>query len=115
MNIIVLMGKPNGGVRPIALMPMLYRLWTKTHKPMTQQWDSINWGKWDAAMQGSSALRAAILTTFGDEMARYAHLELLQQLTLAVGASPFRQSHVKKILTSLSHLWLYFRKQIYDG
>ena len=28
-NIIVLMGKPAGGVRPIALMAMIFRLWTK--------------------------------------------------------------------------------------
>ena len=27
MNIIVLMGKPAGGVRPIALMPIIYRIW----------------------------------------------------------------------------------------
>ena len=32
MNIIVLMGKPTGGVRPIALMPMAYRLWTKVRR-----------------------------------------------------------------------------------
>ena len=28
MNVIVLTGKPNGGIRSIALMPMIYRLWT---------------------------------------------------------------------------------------
>ena len=27
-NCIVLMGEPTGGSRPIALMPMLYRIWT---------------------------------------------------------------------------------------
>ena len=32
-NIIVLMGKPTGGSRPIALMPMLYRLYTKVRRP----------------------------------------------------------------------------------
>eukprot|EP00973_Karenia_brevis_P087142 12082804-Karenia_brevis.AAC.1 len=32
-NMIVLMGKPQGGTRPIALMPMLYRIWTKIRKP----------------------------------------------------------------------------------
>ena len=32
-NIIVLMGKPTGGSRPIALMPMLYRLYTKIRRP----------------------------------------------------------------------------------
>ena len=28
-NIVVLMGKLTGGTRPIALMPMLYRVWSK--------------------------------------------------------------------------------------
>ena len=37
-NIIVLMGKPNGGTRPIALMPMLYRVWAKARKPQLDQW-----------------------------------------------------------------------------
>ena len=32
-NIIVLMGKPAGRSRPISLMPMLYRLWTKIRRP----------------------------------------------------------------------------------
>ena len=32
-NIIVLMGKPGGGTRLIALMPMIYRIWTKIRKP----------------------------------------------------------------------------------
>ena len=31
-NIFVLMGKPNGGVRPIFLMGMIYRLWTKARR-----------------------------------------------------------------------------------
>ena len=31
-NIMVLMGKPNGGSRSIALMPMLYRIWCEARK-----------------------------------------------------------------------------------
>ena len=38
-NIIVLMGKPAGGVRPIALMAMIYRLWTKIRRPYIVQWE----------------------------------------------------------------------------
>ena len=68
-NTIILMGKPTGGSRPIALMPMLYRLWSKTRKPAIQQWDKEECrGPWDAAVQGSSALRAAILAQFQDEL-----------------------------------------------
>lgn len=68
MNIIVLMGKPGGGVRPIALMPMLYRVWTKCRKGVIQEWDKLHQGPWDAAVQGSSALRAAVLSAFHDEL-----------------------------------------------
>ena len=69
-NTIVLMGKPQpiGGCRPIALMPMVYRIWTKVRKPWIQEWDALNSGPWDAAVKGSSALRAAVLSQFQDEI-----------------------------------------------
>ena len=50
MNIIVLMGKPQGGVRPIALMPMLFRLWTKIRKASIDEWGYLHHGPWDAAI-----------------------------------------------------------------
>eukprot|EP00973_Karenia_brevis_P031057 4284100-Karenia_brevis.AAC.1 len=50
-NIIVLMGKPLGGTRPIALMPMLYRIRTKIRKPYIQMWERANAGPWDAAVE----------------------------------------------------------------
>ena len=56
-NSIVLMGKPNGGVRPIALMATIYRLWTKIRRPHIVQWERAHAGPWDAAIKGSSALR----------------------------------------------------------
>ena len=34
-NIIVHIGKPTGGTRPIALTPMLYRMWTKLGGPIS--------------------------------------------------------------------------------
>ena len=42
LNLIVLMGKPNGGVRPIALMPMLYRLWSKIRRVDIHKWDNTH-------------------------------------------------------------------------
>eukprot|EP00973_Karenia_brevis_P012472 1692430-Karenia_brevis.AAC.1 len=57
---IVLMGKPQWGSRPIALMPILYRIWTKVRKPYIQKWERANAGLWDAAVEGSSAFRAAL-------------------------------------------------------
>ena len=80
LNIVVLMGKPAGGVRPIALMPMLYRLWTKIRKPFLAEWEEINRGPWDAAVKGSSALRAAILSLFSDEVASLTEYEILKIL-----------------------------------
>ena len=80
INVIVLMGKPNGGVRPIALMPMLYRLWTKCRKPEIQKWEELHRGPWDAAVKGSSALRSAIFTMFQDELAHYDGEEVLRIL-----------------------------------
>eukprot|EP00973_Karenia_brevis_P018707 2565158-Karenia_brevis.AAC.1 len=65
------MGKPQGGARPIALMPMLYRIWTKIRKPYIQMWERANAAPWDAAVEGSSALRAALTSMFGNEVAYY--------------------------------------------
>ena len=61
LSLIVLMGKPNGGVKPIALMPMLYRLWSKVRRVDIHVWDEDHTGFWDAAIRGSSALRAAVV------------------------------------------------------
>ena len=63
------MGKPTGGSRPIALMPMLYRLYTKIRRPQIIQWELAHQGPWDAAVKGSSALRAGLLSLLRDEMA----------------------------------------------
>ena len=52
-------------------MPMLYRIWTKVRRPYLQEWEARNKGPWDAAVRGSSALRAAIITLFHDEVASY--------------------------------------------
>ena len=68
-NIIVLMGIPAGGSRPIAPMPMLYRLWTKIRRPYIIKWELAHQGPWNAAVKGSSALRAGILSLLRDEMA----------------------------------------------
>ena len=39
-NIVVLMGKPKGGSRPIALMPMLYRIWCRARRPYIDTWEN---------------------------------------------------------------------------
>ena len=59
---------------------MLYRLWTKIRRPYMREWEADNKGPWDAAVRGSSALRAAILTAFADEMGTYSGLEVAKVL-----------------------------------
>ena len=45
-----------------------------------REWEADNKGPWDAAVRGSSALRAAILTAFADEMGTYSGLEVAKVL-----------------------------------
>ena len=70
MNAMVLMGKPRlGGVRPIALIPMIHRLRTKLRKSEVDRWESTHREIQDVAIKDSSALRAAILSMFDDRLA----------------------------------------------
>eukprot|EP00973_Karenia_brevis_P081929 11359151-Karenia_brevis.AAC.1 len=50
---------------------MLYRIWTKIRKPYIQKWERASAGPWDAAVEGSSALKAALISMFGNELAYY--------------------------------------------
>lgn len=70
-NIVVLMGKPTGGTRPIALMPMIYRVRTKVRRPHITRWAKYHEGPRDAAIRGSSPLRAALNSQLLDEVGRY--------------------------------------------
>ena len=63
------MGKPAGGSRPIALMPMPYRLYTKIRRPHIIKWELAHQRPWDAAVKGSSALRAGLLSLLRGELA----------------------------------------------
>ena len=46
LNIIVLMRKPAGGVRPIALMPILYRIWCRARRTPLVEWELSHQGHW---------------------------------------------------------------------
>ena len=50
--IFVLLPKLTGGVRPIALFASLYRLWTRTRRPLVQQWMQSNNRPFFAAGKG---------------------------------------------------------------
>jgi len=69
LNLVVLLVKPTGGHRPIALVMMLYALWGKVRRHDQQEWDSQRAGFWDHAVAGSSALLAALTRRLRDETA----------------------------------------------
>ena len=52
--LIVFLAKPAGGERPIALMPMLMRLWDRTRRGVLQQWckeKAQHWGRGHTGLQ----------------------------------------------------------------
>jgi len=67
--LVALLGKPGGGERPIALMPMLYRVWMRLRKNLVTGWDDKKHEFWDTAVKGSSPLQATYRRLCMDEMA----------------------------------------------
>ena len=68
-TLVVLIPKPAGGHRPIGLLSLIYSLWVKARRGYQREWDADNAGFWDAAVAGSSALRAALMRRLSDEVA----------------------------------------------
>ena len=56
--LVALLGKKGGGERPIALLPMLYRVWMRLRKSLVTGWVDKRHGFWDTAIKGSSPLHA---------------------------------------------------------
>ena len=65
--LVALLGKPGGGERPIALLPMLYRVWMRLRKSLVTEWDNKRHGFWDTAIKGSSPLQATYRRLCMDE------------------------------------------------
>ena len=40
---VIMLGKPKGGFRPIGLFTSFYRLWAKTRRPYAEAWDAKSW------------------------------------------------------------------------
>ena len=59
--------KPTSGERPIALLPILVRVWDRCSRCHMQEWCEQKAGFWDSAVKGSSALRSALMANFMDE------------------------------------------------
>ena len=69
LQLLVLLGKKNGGSRTIAILHTTYRLTMRLVSAHISQWDVNFAGKWDSALKGNSALRAHVARAMGIELA----------------------------------------------
>ena len=69
MQLLVLLGKKNGGSRTIAILHTTYRLTMFLVSAHISQWDVKFAGKWDSALKGNSAVRAHVARAAGIELA----------------------------------------------
>ena len=67
--LVVFLGKPGGGERPIALMGLVYRILASIRRPGSTHWSDGAAGHWDTVVRKSSALRAALKRSFRAEVA----------------------------------------------
>ena len=69
LQLLVLLGKKNGGSRTIAILHTTYRLTMRLVSAHISQWDVKFTSKWDSALKGNSALRAHVARAAGIELA----------------------------------------------
>ncbi len=69
-NFVALIPKPDWSDRPITLLPILVRLYFKMRLCELNGWCEENQKKWDAAVKGKSAVRAALQELLMDEIAQ---------------------------------------------
>ena len=69
LQLLVLLGKKNGGSRTIAILHTAYRLTMRLVSAHISQWDVHFAGKWDSALKGNSARRAHVARAMGIELA----------------------------------------------
>ena len=69
LNQVAMLDKPEGGDRPISLMPMPYRIWMRARRYLVDKWDRATAGPWDAAVPGGGALIAAFRSELQTEIA----------------------------------------------
>ena len=65
LQLLILLGKQNGGSRTIAILHTTYRLTMR----LVSQWEVKFAGKWDFALKGNSAFRAHVARAAGIELA----------------------------------------------
>ena len=69
ISLMAVLPKPQGGERLAALMHRLLRIFFRARRWCIGSWETDRGECWDADIKGSSALRAAVLRTFGSELA----------------------------------------------
>ena len=67
--VIAMLAKPSSGERPIALEPLVLRVFLRQWRSYGQRWSAEKHGFWDDAVAGSSALRAGLLRSMLNESA----------------------------------------------
>ena len=77
LNKMVLLGKPAGGTRSIAIMNTIYRLTMKLCGQQIEEFDTTKAGFGDRALNGSSAFRAQVSRTLDIEINDHEGNEIL--------------------------------------
>ena len=67
LQLLVLLGKKNGGSGAITILHTTYRLTMRLVSAHTSQWDVNFAGKWDSALKGNSALRSHVARAMDSE------------------------------------------------
>ena len=71
ITLVWLLAKEVKGERPISLLTMLYRIWSRTRKHFAAEWCGAEAGFWDDAVRGSSPLQAALRRLVADELTQH--------------------------------------------
>ena len=80
LNLMPVLGKPQGGERCAAEAPMLYRLWCKAVRHEVRAWEREHTAEWDTAKEGSSALWPALVRGLKAEIAQGTQKEFAASL-----------------------------------
>ena len=92
--IVALLPKPEGGRRPIGLLPMVVRVWGRARKGFVQEWERLNARRDIYGGKGSGAQRAAWEAAFGAEhayLSELAFVQVLMDLVKAFDTVPHQQ------------------------
>ena len=90
ITLVCLLAKEVKGERPISLLTMLYRIWSRARKAFATEWCDAKAGFWDDAVRGSSPLQAALRQLVADELTQ--HTEKLEACTMLFDVESFYDS-----------------------